>query len=779
MNCFALLDDRAATAAKPTSRLYTGLVRECRCEDPGRLEAVWAEAEREMRAGRHVVVLADYEWGARLVGAGEQVWESGDQAWEAGERGALRLLLFTDLRHLSSQEVESWLAAREAEALADGAGSPSAPSPTAPPAPAGVFNVHPSLGAEAFSAALDRIQALILAGETYQVNFTYRLNFQTFGSPFSLYRRLRASQPVPFGALLALPPGPGTGTGTSSGVGIGQGIGLGTSAGICNQADTITSSDIITPNGTFTGEPTWILSCSPELFLRHQGGRLTARPMKGTAPRGADAATDAALARQLSADAKTRAENLMIVDLLRNDLGRPARAGGVRVPALFQVEAHPSLWQMTSTIEAELPPGVTFPQVLRATFPCGSITGAPKHRTMHWIRQLETRPRGLYTGAIGWIDLHGGEGMAAPSEGIARRGLQGIANQLPASVAAGESAKWGDQVQLGVADAVSGCGATEVPAGGTDGELAREPNEAVAGSPAGGPTQRVAGGPARGPGDPAPACGDFCLSVAIRTLTLGAPAVSGSPLVPRPGTLGIGAGIVSDSQADQEYAECQLKARFLTALDPGFSLFETLHATRSDGVRHLDRHLARLRRSAECLGFRLPLAEIRAVLIAAAAALSPDHPWRLKLELRKDGNFTLGQAPLEPLPPGPVGLLIAPEPMDEADLLLAHKTSHRAPYDAAIATAVRQGAFDMLFCNRQGMVTEGGRTNLFAFLDGAWLTPPLAAGVLPGVMRGLILDDPAWGAREAPLTLADLRRADRLLVTNALRGPIEARLYPK
>ena len=856
MNCFALLDDRAATAAKPTSRLYTGLVRECRCEDPGRLEAVWAEAEREMRAGRHVVVLADYEWGARLVGAGEQGWESGDQAWGAGERGALRLLLFTDLRHLSSQEVESWLATREAEALADGAGPPSTPSPTttpAPtasigpgpsscpnsspspspkpcpnchegsgytpdyerlcgdfhanplaytncglgagldsgasygpnsqplPAPAGVFNVHPSLGAEAFSAALDRIQALILAGETYQVNFTYRLDFQTFGSPFSLYRRLRASQPVPFGSFLALPPGPGTGTGAGSGVGVstGKGIGLGTSVGPCNQAGTITSIDSGTLTGTFTGEPTWILSCSPELFLRHQGGRLTARPMKGTAPRGADAATDATLARQLSADAKTRAENLMIVDLLRNDLGRLARAGGVRVPALFQVEAHPSLWQMTSTIEAELPPGVTFPQVLRATFPCGSITGAPKHRTMHWIRQLESRPRGLYTGAIGWIDLHGGEGMAAPPEGIARRGLRGIANQLPASGAAGESAKWGDAVQLGVADAVSGCGATEVPAGGTAGELAREPNEAVAGSPAGGPTQRVAGGPARGPGDPAPACGDFCLSVAIRTLTLGAPTVSGSPLAPRPGTLGIGAGIVSDSQADQEYAECQLKARFLTALDPGFSLFETLHATRSEGIRHLARHLARLRRSAACLGFRLSLADIRSALTAATATLSPAHPWRLKLALRKDGHFTLGQAPLEPLPPGPVGLLIAPEPMDEVDPLLAHKTSHRASYDAAIATAARQGAFDMLFCNRQGLVTEGGRTNLFAFLDGAWLTPPLAAGVLPGVMRGLILDDPAWGAREAPLTLADLRRADRLMVTNALRGPIEARLYPE
>ncbi|TNF56994.1 MAG: chloride transporter [Gammaproteobacteria bacterium] len=701
-----------------------------------------------MCAGRHVVVLADYEWGARLLGAG-------DQGWGSGELGSLRLLLFANLRRLSSQEVDSWLAAREAEALAGGGGLPPAPVPASAtvstpssgpgsgpdpgfglssgsgsrscansgpgpsfdpnphpaPAPAGIFNVYPTLGAEDFSAALDGIQALILAGETYQVNFSYRLDFQTFGSPFSLYRRLRVSQPVPFGALLALPPRPGIGAGAGTDTGTGSSIG----------PSTVT--------GSSTGEPTWILSCSPELFLRHQGGRLSARPMKGTAPRGADARTDAALARQLNADAKTRAENLMIVDLLRNDLGRLARTGSVRVPALFQVEAHPSLWQMTSTIEAELPPGVTFPQVLRDTFPCGSITGAPKHRTMHWIRQLETRPRGLYTGAIGWIDPPGGAGMADPRAGLAHRGLRGIANKLPASATA------------------------EAQAGG------------------------LVGGSARCPGDPAPACGDFCLSVAIRTLTLGAPMVSGSPLAPRPGTLGIGAGIVSDSQADQEYAECQLKARFLTALDPGFSLIETLHATHGDGVRHLDRHLARLRRSAECLGFRLPLADIRAALIAAAAALSPDHPWRLKLELRKDGHFTLGQAPLEPLPPGPVGLLIAPEPMDEADPLLAHKTSHRAPYDAAIATAVRQGAFDMLFCNRQGQVTEGGRTNLFAFLDGAWLTPPLAAGVLPGVMRGLILEDPAWGARETPLTLADLRRADRLLVTNALRGPIEARLY--
>jgi para-aminobenzoate synthetase/4-amino-4-deoxychorismate lyase len=348
---------------------------------------------------------------------------------------------------------------------------------------------------------------------------------------------------------------------------------------------------------------------------------------------------------------------------------------------LFDLEAHPSLWQMTSTVEAELAPEASFPGVLRATFPCGSITGAPKLRTMHWIRALETRPRGLYTGAIGWIDP--------------------------------------------------------------------------------------------------PARGDFCLSVAIRTLTLEPLPVGVSPLAPRRGTLGIGAGIVSDSEAADEYAECQLKARFLTGLDPGFSLFETLYATRVEGIRHLERHLARLGHSAEVLGFDLPLASLRSALASATERLPLGEPYRLKLELHKDGRFTIRSTPLEPLPPGPVKLLIAPEPIDEADPLLGHKTSRRAHYDDAIATAVRQGAFDMLFRNRRGQLTEGARTNLFVHLDGVWLTPPLSAGVLPGVQRGLILDDPAWAVREAPFTLADLLRADQIRVTNALRGVLEARLEPR
>jgi para-aminobenzoate synthetase / 4-amino-4-deoxychorismate lyase len=407
MTCFALLDDCAASSADPRSRLYTGFLREHRCTDPRTLEAVWAAADRDLRAGQHAVVLADYEWGARLQGAG-------DAGLAPGEAGALRFLLFENLEHLSASQVSAWLQAqqvRESGGLAHGA-------------TAGIVRPRPSVDWPEFAAAIARIHEAIREGETYQVNYTYRIDFHAFGSPAALYRRLRARQPVAFGAYIALPEGE------------------------------------------------HVLSCSPELFLRHQGGQIVARPMKGTSRRSPVPEGDSELARLLNEDIKNRAENLMIVDLLRNDLGRVARTGSVRVPALFSVEPYATLFQMTSTVEAELPEPTAFPAVLRALFPCGSIAGAPKHRTMQIIRALESTPRGLYTGGIGWID--------APSA---------------------------------------------------------ERSDA--------------------------ACGDFCLSVAIRTLTLGSPQDG-----LRAGQMGVGAGIVIDSEAADEFEECALKARFLTGLLP-------------------------------------------------------------------------------------------------------------------------------------------------------------------------------------------------------------------
>ncbi len=618
---FALLDDCDATAARPASRLYTGFVRAHRCVDPAQLEAVWAQVDADQRQGLHAVLLADYEWGAKLQRAGQG-------GLGAGDASALQVLMFRDCAKLSADDVAAWLAAQEqAEAAADSGplGSP----------PVTVLGLQPSIDEAAFTQAIDRIHGAIAAGETYQVNFTYRLHGHCHGGPVALYRRLRARQSVPYGALIALPLAAGE------------------------------------------GGATHVLSRSPELFLRHDAGVLTARPMKGTAARAGAPEGDSETARLLAADTKNRAENVMIVDLLRNDIGRVARIGSVQVPTLFAIEPYATLFQMTSTVQAEVRPGVAMPELLRAVFPCGSITGAPKQRTMDWIAQLESTPRGLYCGAIGWVD--------APAPGAA--------------------------------------------------------------------------------------LGDFCLSVAIRTLTLGAPVAGLRPL-----QLGVGAGIVQDSVAAEEYQECRLKARFLTALDPGFALFETMWAGPGEGIRHLERHLARLAHSARVLGFAFDRAAALQALHDALPTLAPRQASRLRLALAHGGHLAITHGPLAPLPAGAVLLLVAPTRLPDANPLAAHKTTWRQHYDAGVRAAEAAGAFDSLFFTQDGRLVEGGRSSVFVRLAGKWWTPPVADGALPGVMRGVLLDDAAFGAAERSLTLHDLQAAEEIVVCNALRGAVVARL---
>jgi len=379
--CFALLDDCHASPAQPSSRLYTGFIRERCCADPAALEAVWAEVAGDLAAGLHAVLVVDYDWGRALVRQGDAASAApsspppegmftgtpapADHQVPAVSAGVLRVLLFAERTLLASAEVEAWLAAQEA--LATGAGA------QAEPAAAGTLALQPGIDRAAFDTAIARIHRAIEAGESYQLNYTYPFGVRAFGAPASLYRRLRRRQPVAYGAWIALPD---------------EAPFLPPGAGAVGAAQPLRH----------------ILSCSPELFVRHAGGRLLARPMKGTAARGGDAEADARAARSLAADPKNRAENLMIVDLLRNDIGRIARTGSVHVPALFEVERYATVWQMTSSIEAALPAGTGFPAVLRALFPCGSITGAPKRRTMELIDALEAGPRGLYTGSIGWID---------------------------------------------------------------------------------------------------------------------------------------------------------------------------------------------------------------------------------------------------------------------------------------------------------------------------------------------------------------------------------------
>jgi para-aminobenzoate synthetase/4-amino-4-deoxychorismate lyase len=209
-----------------------------------------------------------------------------------------------------------------------------------------------------YTRTFARVQDYIAAGDVYQINLTLKYLFELDGDPVALYAALRRKQRVEFGALIGTP-------------------------------------------------DFHVLSLSPELFFRREGRRVFARPMKGTAPRGRTPREDARLKTWLTVDEKQRAENLMIVDLLRNDLGRIAKIGSVEVTDLFTVETYRTVHQMTSGITAELRGELSLKDMLDALFPCGSVTGAPKVRAMEIIRELEALPRGVYTGAIGHIAPNG------------------------------------------------------------------------------------------------------------------------------------------------------------------------------------------------------------------------------------------------------------------------------------------------------------------------------------------------------------------------------------
>ena len=209
---------------------------------------------------------------------------------------------------------------------------------------------------QAYLEAFGKIQNFIHAGDVYQINHTFPSAVEVTGDPLALYQRLRASQPVAYGAYI------NTGSGPDEGK---------------------------------------VLSLSPELFLEKAGNRLTAKPMKGTAPRGLNTIEDTDICAALQADEKSRAENLMIVDLIRNDLSRIATKASVKTNALFQTEKYPTLFQMTSTVTARAKQSLKPSELLQAMFPCGSVTGAPKVRAMEIISDLEETPRGVYCGAIG------------------------------------------------------------------------------------------------------------------------------------------------------------------------------------------------------------------------------------------------------------------------------------------------------------------------------------------------------------------------------------------
>jgi para-aminobenzoate synthetase/4-amino-4-deoxychorismate lyase len=477
------------------------------------------------------------------------------------------------------------------------------------PDPAGAWVAPPEPGIDrpVYDAQLARVLDLIAAGDVYQVNLSYRATVRYAGAPLALYAQLRARARAGFGAL------------------------------IDTGADTL-------------------LSLSPELFFALDGGRLSCRPMKGTVRRGTTPAEDRALAESLRADPKQRAENLMIVDLMRNDLSRIARPGSVAVPALFTVETYPTVHTMVSTVTADLGADRDAIDVLGALFPCGSITGAPKIRAMQAIAEVEqgSPPRGVYTGAIGRLD----------------------------------------------------------------------------------------------------ADGNAMFNVAIRTLAIRRGDAHG--------VFGVGGGIVADSKAHEEWDECLAKGDFLTS-DTSFDLIETMAFDPETGIALLERHLARMKASAELFGFAFDRHAARNELQAATFRLRRAR--RVRLALGRSGAIAIEVAPMPATPEGPVEVGIVPLPVDPTDFRLRHKTSDRAFHDRA-----RAGRFEILFTDPDGYLTEGSFTSVFVERDGMLVTPPLARGLLPGVLRADLIDRGL--AVEGDVSPADL--AGRFFVGNALRGLIPA-----
>ena len=481
---------------------------------------------------------------------------------------------------------------------------------------------NPTLGALAhtwdatsYLERFDEVKNKIIAGDIYQLNLTFKAKFNLQGSPLALYRDLRLKQRVAYGGLVD------------------------------------------------TGDAT-ILSSSPELFIEQEGSVIATRPMKGTAPRAGTLAGDDEVRRTLASDIKSRAENLMIVDLMRNDLGRIADLGSVRVTDLFTVETFKTLHQMTSGVRAVLKGDVSLDDLLRAIFPPGSVTGAPKIRAMELIRALETDPRGVYCGAIGYF---------APD-------------------------------------------------------------------------------------------GDSLFNVAIRTAVIDRTGA---------GQMGIGSGVVADSDGHKEYAECLLKMKFLTDPVRRFELIETLLYDGANGFWLLDGHLKRLANSANYFAFVFDEGKIRAELKSAITGKAQER-LRVRLLLDEDGKISVtSTALLAPAAGAVMRYVVSDTRLYSGDLFLYHKTTRRDLYDREWAHfSETLGSDEVIYLNERGELAEGSRTSIFIERDGHLLTPPLAAGVLPGVLRQNLLDQ--GRVIEAVLTLDDLNRASAVYLGNSVKGLVKA-----
>jgi para-aminobenzoate synthetase/4-amino-4-deoxychorismate lyase len=475
------------------------------------------------------------------------------------------------------------------------------------------LKLKPSWTEAEYKKKFERTMTYIRQGDAYQVNLTFPMRATFKRSARTLYSAFRSRQKGSYGGIISL-----------------------------------------------TGGPE-IISHSPELFFSKFGKKMTMRPMKGTRPRAKTAEADNKLKKNMKLDEKSQAENLMIVDLLRNDLSRISDTGSVKVPELFSLETYPTLHQMTSQVTSKLKDSQNFIDIFKGLFPCGSVTGAPKIRAMEIIKELEESDRGAYCGSIGYIE----------PEGAA------------------------------------------------------------------------------------------CFNVGIRTIIL-----KESKL-----RYNVGSGLVMDSIASDEYAECILKADVLKKQNS--EILETFLWQPRTGIKNFSQHKKRLIKTANELKY--PFKEVH-FENAIKSIKSVDKPQRVRLALNNLGEFNIQQSDYEPYQiNSEVTFSLSKYPLSDKVQVTRHKVSDRNFYDGE-RNRIRQltDANEVIFLNNKNEICEGSYTSIFIKKNGLLVTPPLSSGLLPGILRADLLEKKQ--AIEGTLTIADIIEADDIFLGNSLRGLMKAKL---
>ena len=463
-----------------------------------------------------------------------------------------------------------------------------------------------------FVEEIIKIKEYIKAGDTYQVNYTIKGRFNFDGAYSSFFQKLLFNQSAKYSAF-------------------------------------------INNNDRF------IISLSPELFFHQKNKIIISHPMKGTLRRGNNENLDTINKTELKTSEKNLAENVMIVDLIRNDLGRICRYGSVSVPELFRIEKYESLFQMVSEVQGKLKKKTNIQNIVENIFPCGSVTGAPKIRTMELINEVEKEDRGIYTGSIG---------LVTPEE--------------------------------------------------------------------------------------------IKMNVAIRTISINRKTGDG--------IMGLGSGIVWDSDPKNEYEEVLLKSRFLTEPLNYFEIFETMKYENGE-IKFLDDHLLRMKSAASYFLFKFNEKKIKKQIESKISNVDEHQSKKVRIALKKWGEIRIDISDILELTNN-VHVIFSKNKINSQDRFIYFKTTNRKIYNDEYKLIGLKGFYEILYFNEKDEVVEGSRTNIFIRRGNSWSTPSLESGALPGVYRKYFIGK-YHNVSELKVKIEDLINADELLLTNALRGEVK------